>query len=116
LRARKRARPPPNPDRREPPLARGARTFALLYFFESLARTSLVTVLPLTAYGLFGGKEAVSLLYTVVSPTTLGFSFASPAIVGRLSRRWAYPAASCSASSQPSGRCRSCARSGPGRK
>ena len=44
-------------------------------------------MLPLTAYGLLGSKEAVGLLYTAVSRTTLGFSFATPAIVGRLSRR-----------------------------
>ena len=43
----------------------GALTFSLLYFLESLSRATLVTVLPLTAYGLFGSKETVSLVYTL---------------------------------------------------
>jgi hypothetical protein len=72
------------------PARRGAWTFGLLFFLESVARASLVTVLPLTAYGLLGSKEAVSLAYTGVSVVALGFTFAIPAIVRRLSRRWAY--------------------------
>jgi MFS family permease len=68
----------------------GVWTFSLLFFLESVARASLVTVLPLTAYGLFGSKEAVSLAYTGVSLVALGFTFAIPAIVRRVSRRWAY--------------------------
>ncbi|HRO10793.1 MFS transporter [Amaricoccus sp.] len=67
-----------------------AWTFSILFFLESVARASLVTVLPLTAYALFGGKEAVSLAYTLVSLVALGFTFAIPALVRRLSRRWAY--------------------------
>jgi MFS family permease len=67
-----------------------AWTFSLLFFLESVARASLVTVLPLTAYALFGGKEAVSLAYTLVSLAALGFTFAIPALVRRLSRRRAY--------------------------
>ena len=70
--------------------APGAWTFAMLFFLESVARASLVTVLPLTAYALFGGKEAVSLVYTAVSLAALGFTFAIPVLVRRLSRRWAY--------------------------
>ena len=49
-----------------------------------------MTVLPLTAYALFASKEAVSLVYTGVSLAALGFTFAIPALVRRLSRRWAY--------------------------
>ena len=67
-----------------------AWTFSILFFLESVARASLVTVLPLTAYALFGGKEAVSLAYTLVSLAALGFTFSIPMLVRRLSRRWAY--------------------------
>ena len=67
-----------------------AWTFSILFFLELVARASLVTVLPLTAYALFGGKEAVSLAYTLVSLAALGFTFAIPMLVRRLSRRWAY--------------------------
>lgn len=72
-----------------PPRA-GAWTFSVLFFLESVARASLVTVLPLTAFALFGSKEAVSLAYTLVSVAALGFTFAIPVLVRRLSRRWAY--------------------------
>jgi MFS family permease len=68
----------------------GAWTFSLLFFLESVARAALVTVLPLTAYALFGSKETVSLVYTAVSLLALGFTFAIPMLVRRLSRRWAY--------------------------
>ena len=68
----------------------GAWTFSLLFFLELVARASLVTVLPLTAYALFGSKETVSLAYTAVSLVALGFTFAIPMLVRRLSRRWAY--------------------------
>ena len=68
----------------------GPWTFSILFFFESVARATLVTVLPLTAYGLLGGKEAVSLAYTAVSLLALGFTFMIPMLVRRLSRRWAY--------------------------
>ena len=74
----------------EAPRTPGAWTFGLLFFLESVARASLVTVLPLTAYGLFHSKEAVSLVYTGVSLATLAFTFAIPALVRHLSRRWAY--------------------------
>ena len=67
-----------------------AWTFSILFLFESVARATLVTVLPLTAYALLGGKEAVSLAYTAVSCVALGFTFAIPVLVRRLSRRWAY--------------------------
>ncbi len=72
------------------PAQPGAWTFSVLFFLELVARASLVTVLPLTAYALLGGKEAVSLAYTAVSLAALGFTFAIPTLVRRLSRRWAY--------------------------
>ena len=72
------------------PRRAGAWTFSLLFFLESVARASLVTVLPLTAFALFGSKEAVSLTYSLVSVAALGFTFAIPTLVRRLSRRWAY--------------------------
>jgi MFS family permease len=72
------------------PAQPGVWTFTTLFFLESVARATLVTVLPLTAYGLLGGKEAVSLAYTAVSVVALGFTFAIPTLVRRLSRRWTY--------------------------
>jgi MFS family permease len=68
----------------------GAWTFSVLYFVESLARATMATVLPLTAYALYGTKEAVSLVYTIVSLTALCLSFAIPVLVRRISRKWTY--------------------------
>jgi len=39
------------------PTTPGIRTFSLLYFLESMARATLVTVLPLTAYGLLEFRD-----------------------------------------------------------
>jgi MFS family permease len=68
----------------------GAWTFSGLFFLESVARASVVTVLPLTAYALFESKEAVSLVYTAVAAAALCLSFAVPWVVRRLTRRWTY--------------------------
>ena len=68
----------------------GAWTFSVLYFVESLARAAMATVLPLTAYALYGTKETVSLVYTAVSLTALCLSFAIPVLVRRISRKWTY--------------------------
>jgi MFS family permease len=69
----------------------GAWTFSLLFFLESTARAILATVLPLTAYALFNDdKSSVSLIYTGVSLIALALSFAIPALVRRLTRRWTY--------------------------
>ncbi len=78
---------------RHPPLIRaapGAWTFTGLYFLESVARAALVTVLPLTVYAAFGDARTVSLVYTLVSIAALGVTFAIPALVRLLSRRWTY--------------------------
>lgn len=68
----------------------GAATFSLLFLIESVARASMATVLPLSAYALFGAKEAVSLVYTAVSLVALCLSFLVPVLVRRISRRWTY--------------------------
>ena len=68
----------------------GAWTFSALFLIESIARAAMATVLPLTAFALFGSKEAVSLVYAAVSVTALGLSFGIPVLVRRISRRWTY--------------------------
>ncbi len=68
----------------------GAKTFSVLYLLESIARASMVTVLPVTAFAVFGDKETVSLVYTLVSLAALCISFTIPVLVRRLSRRWTY--------------------------
>ncbi|MER2510312.1 MAG: hypothetical protein ABTQ27_16385, partial [Amaricoccus sp.] len=68
----------------------GAWSFGLLFFFESIARATLVTVLPLTAFALLGDKGTVSLAFTAVALAALGLSFAIPVAVRLLGRRWTY--------------------------
>lgn len=72
------------------PASPGPWTFVALYFLESVARASVVTVLPLTVYAVFRDKETVSLVYTLVSLASVGVSFAIPALVRLLTRRWTY--------------------------
>jgi MFS family permease len=67
-----------------------AWTFSGLFLLESVARSALLTVLPLAVYAAFRDKETVSLVYTCVSLVALGVSFAIPTLVGRLTRRWTY--------------------------
>lgn len=64
--------------------------FATLFFIESMARASLVTVMPLHAYELFGTKENVSLAYTSVACVALAASFLIPLMIRTFSRRWSY--------------------------
>jgi MFS family permease len=68
----------------------GAWTFSILFFIESIARASVVTVLPLTAFALFRDKATVSLVYTAVAAVALVLSFLIPVAVRVLSRRWTY--------------------------
>ncbi|MBP7002448.1 MFS transporter [Amaricoccus sp.] len=72
-----------------------AWTFSGLFLLESIARASLVTVLPLTVYAAFRDKQTVSLVYTCVSLAALGVSFAIPTLVRTLSRRWTYTLGAC---------------------
>jgi MFS family permease len=82
----------PSPTHQWLPRLRGdaAWVIAILFFFESAGRASVVTVFPINAYALLGNKEDVSLLYTLVAIAALLSSFAIPAIIRALSRRWSY--------------------------
>lgn len=74
------------------PRARGdaAWVFATLFFFESLGRASVATVIPIHAYELFRDKETVSWVYTMVAVVALALSFAIPVLIRLLTRRWSY--------------------------
>ena len=64
-----------------------ARTFALLFACTALARTLLITVVPLQAHSLLGDAQRVSLLYFGVSLAGLLGSLAIPWMVRQLNRR-----------------------------
>ena len=49
-----------------------ARTFALLFTLSTLARSFLVTLIPLQAFALLGDAQKVSVLYFGISLTRNG--------------------------------------------
>jgi hypothetical protein len=72
------------------PARQGAWAIAGLYFLESITRAIVSTIIPLTAYDIFGSKESVSLAYTLVACAALCFSFSVPFLIAAFSRRWTY--------------------------
>jgi MFS family permease len=68
----------------------GAMVFALLFALESLARATLWTIVPLQAYELLHNARDVSLLYLVVSLSSLAGGLAIPLLIRRFRRRWIY--------------------------
>lgn len=64
--------------------------FALLFFVESIARTILLTVVPLQAYRILGGAQHVSVLYFAAGLVGLVGSLMIPWLVRRLRRRWVF--------------------------
>lgn len=70
--------------------APGALAFAILFSLESISRAVLATVIPLQALALLGDAQRVSVLYFLVSLSSVGFSLLLPWLVRRLRRRFVY--------------------------
>lgn len=70
----------------------GARTFALLYALESVARASIASVIPIQAYDLLKNEQQVSMLYTLVALLGLSATLFMPMAIARFARRWVYTA------------------------
>lgn len=68
----------------------GAVAFAILFAWESLARATLATVIPLQAFALLGSAQRVSLLYFGVGLCGVAGSFLIPGLVRRIRRRLVY--------------------------
>jgi MFS family permease len=68
----------------------GAVVFAIMFTLESVARATLATVITLQALALLGDARSVSLLFSTVGLSGLAASFAIPALVHYLTRRWVY--------------------------
>ncbi len=66
----------------------GGPAFIILFTLESLARSIVITVLPLQALALLGDAQAVSVLYFSVSAGALVGSLSVPWLVGLMRRRW----------------------------
>ncbi len=73
----------------------GARTFATLYAFESFARATVSSVIPIQAYEILQNKQGVSILYTLVALLGLSATLFMPLLIERLSRRWVYTIGVC---------------------
>lgn len=68
------------------PVWRGV-VLAILFFIESVARTILLTVVPLQAFRILGDAQRVSLLYFAAGLVGLAGSLTIPWLVRRLRRR-----------------------------
>lgn len=66
-----------------------AGTFVTLFTLEAAARALMITIVPLEAYRLLGSALLVSLVYLVTSGLGLAISIFLPAIIHRITRRWA---------------------------
>ena len=68
----------------------GAWVFAVMFTVESLARSTLATVIPLQAYELLREARDVSVLFFAVAVVGLAAGFAIPLLIRRFRRRWVY--------------------------
>lgn len=65
-----------------------ARAFVVLFTCDALARSILISVLPLQAYAILGVAQLVSVLYFMAALVGLGTNLIVPLILQRLPRRW----------------------------
>ncbi len=66
-------------------LRHSGSSFIILFALDSLARSTLVTIVPLQAYKLLGGAQQVSLIYFMVGVTGVAGSLLVPWLVNKLS-------------------------------
>jgi MFS family permease len=65
-----------------------ARAFIVLFTCDAIARSILITIVPLQAYALLGGARAVSVAYFSVAFVGLAASLTVPVVLHRMRRRW----------------------------
>ncbi|MEZ5857159.1 MAG: MFS transporter [Hyphomicrobiaceae bacterium] len=65
-----------------------ARAFVVLFTFDAIARSILISVLPLKAYGLLGAAQLVSIAYFAAAFLGLGTNLSVPLLLRTLPRRW----------------------------
>lgn len=70
--------------------APGVREFAVLFFVETFARASLVSIVPIQALAILKDAALVSFLYSAVALGALGFGLVVPLLIRRLKRRRVY--------------------------
>jgi MFS family permease len=65
-----------------------ARAFVVLFTCDAIARSILISIVPLQAYALLGAAQLVSVLYFSVAIVGLAASLTVPVVLHRLRRRW----------------------------
>jgi MFS family permease len=65
-----------------------ARSFVVLFTCDALARSILISLVPLQAYALLGAAQLVSVVYFLVAFIGLGASLTVPVVLHRVRRRW----------------------------
>ena len=70
--------------------APGAESLAGLFAMECLARSTVVSLIPIEALRLLGNAQSVSVLFLVVSFAGLAATLTVPWLVRKLARRWVY--------------------------
>jgi MFS family permease len=78
-----------------------ARTFALLFTLSTLARSFLVTLIPLQAFALLGDAQKVSVLYFGIRLTNLLGTLSIPWLVRRIRRRRVFSLGALSMAAAP---------------
>lgn len=68
----------------------GARSFALMFAIDSLARSTLTTVIPLVALDTLGNARDSSILFFGTTLVGVVLSWFIPALVRRIRPRWVY--------------------------
>ncbi|WP_259782732.1 MFS transporter [Aestuariispira ectoiniformans] len=70
--------------------APGAEAFAILFTFESFARATMSSVLPLDALRYLGDASSVSSLYFLIGLVGIACGFCVPLFIQWTARRWVY--------------------------
>jgi MFS family permease len=65
-----------------------ARAFVVLFTCDAIARSILITLVPLQAYALLGAAQLVSTIYFLIAIVGLAASLAVPVILHHVRRRW----------------------------
>jgi len=65
-----------------------ARAFVVLFTCDAVARSILISLVPLQAYAILGAAQRVSVLYFLAAWVGLAASLTVPLVLHRLRRRW----------------------------
>ena len=65
-----------------------ARSFVVLFTSDAIARSLLISLVPLQAYALLGAAQLVSVVYFLVAFVGLAASLTVPVVLHRVRRRW----------------------------